>query len=213
MVQALLPRETKVVDWFRGRGDWSLLVRIVGKDRRLGSTYVQKLAVDRSNGDRSGFGGSSKVTAGVSRNSRGFSQRDKRPRSSSLTALEARAGIGEKRAEPRLTGNPQQRDRIKMCAEDVYVRRRGTARRATREFQPPLRGRLRRPYTRSSRETDTLHPALFTGYFCNGSHTQSATRSIYAVFHCLGASRNAHGCRVNSCLEVRELRSSSPPIN
>lgn len=122
----------------------------------------------------------------------------------------------KKRAEPRLTGNPQQRDRIKMCAEDVYVRRRGTARRATREFQPPLRGRLRRPYTRSSRETDTLHPAPFTGYFCSGSHTQSATRSIYAVFHCLGASRNAanaHGCRVNSCLEVRELRSSSPPIN
>lgn len=128
----------------------------------------------------------------------------------------------EKRGEPRLAGSPQQRDRIKMCAEDVYVRRRGTARRATREFQPPLRGRLRRPYTRSSRErTDTLHPALFTGYFCSGSHTQSATRSIYAVFHCLGASRNAanaHGCRVNSCLEVRELRCSSPsapspPIN
>lgn len=90
---ALLPRETKVVDWFR---DWSLLVRIVGKNRRLRKHLRAKV------GDRSSFGGSSRVTAGVSRNSRGFSQRDKR--SSSLTALEARAGIGGKKRRTTLAG-------------------------------------------------------------------------------------------------------------
>lgn len=78
---SLLPRETKVVDWFRLDGERLVIpfVRIVGKDR-LGNTYVQKfvgrsIERGRGRGDRSGSRGSSKVTAGVSRNSRGFSQR------------------------------------------------------------------------------------------------------------------------------------------
>lgn len=79
---SLLPRETKVVDWFRLDGERLVIpfVRIVGKDR-LGNTYVQKFvgrSIERGGeggGDRSGSRGSSKVTAGVSRNSRGFSQR------------------------------------------------------------------------------------------------------------------------------------------
>lgn len=53
---SLLPRETKVVDWFRLDGERLVIpfVRIVGKDR-LGNTYVQKF-VGRSI-ERGGEGG------------------------------------------------------------------------------------------------------------------------------------------------------------
>lgn len=146
---SLLPRETKVVDWFRLDGERLVIpfVRIVGKDR-LGNTYVQKFvgrSIERGEGggDRSGSRGSSKVTAGVSRNSRGFSQRRQEATALFLShGTRGSRGYRWKKKKEQNHGrlvNPQQRDRIKMCAEDVYVRRRGTARRATREFQPPLR--------------------------------------------------------------------------
>lgn len=85
----------------------------------------------------------------------------------------------EKRGEPRLAGSPQQRDRIKMCAEDVYVRRRGTARRATREFQPPLRGRLRRPYTLAR------GPIPCTLLCSQGISVVAATRKVPRVLYML----------------------------
>lgn len=140
--------------------------------------------------------------------------KDERPRRSSLdgraslTALEVRVGIGCRRGSERKKeqnhdrSDPQQRDRIKMCAEDVYVRRRGTAI-EPREFQPLLRHRLRPSTVLAS--FDTLHPLCSQGISVAAA-TRKVPRVLYMRFVALVRVKTpqTHGCRVNSCLEVRE---------
>ena len=150
---------------------------------------------DRSNGDRSSVEGHRRVTAGVTREFIGvnlrlracFSHGTRDTRASVSVASERGFRGKEKKKRKKKKEQKPRSFRPPTARSNKNVRRGasalddgGTAS-EPREFQPPLR-RLTTSLYRP-RESQYPAPSLFAGYFCSGSHTQSATRSIYA-FHC-----------------------------